>query len=306
MDGTLPSLNGLRAFEAAARHLSIKDAAAELFVTPAAVSQQIKNLEDSLETPLLIRRTRAIELTDAGSTLYPVLRDAFRQIEEVTDSLRHPQRQIVTVTVLPSLAARWLVPRLGSFKRVHPEVDVRISAELRPVDLNAERIDLGIRFGMGEYPGLKSEWLMEEELFPVCSPSLLEKGAPLERPEDLAHHTLLHDDSALRWQLWKEAMGLQAIRGQAHMTFNDASLVLDAAIAGQGVALARRALVENDLRSGRLIRLWDSAVAHDLAYYLVYPERNLRRPATAAFRQWLMEEAGVFQGKDNTETEPDS
>ena len=291
MDGQLPSLNGLRAFEAVARRLSIKDAAQELYVTPGAVSQQLKNLEEQLNCVLVLRKGRSVTLTEEGSYLYPALREAFRQIENATESLMRPTRQILSVTVLPSFATRWLVPRLGQFQKRHPDIDVRISADIRPVDLVAERFDLGIRFGLGQYRGFESDWLMADELFPVCSPELLANGPSLDRPEDLAHHTLLHDDSPRRWKLWKEAMGLAGLNSKAGITFNDASMVVDAAVAGQGVALGRRSLVETELKAGRLVRLWDKAVPHDLAYYLVYPKQTMDRPAAAAFRQWLLDTA---------------
>ena len=288
MNDTPPSLNGLRAFEAVARRLSIKLAAQELFVTPGAVSQQIKTLEETLGCRLLSRGHRSLQLTEDGAYLYPTLREAFRQIDAATANLQQTQRRILTVTVLPSFAARWLVPRLGSFQTDHPEVDVRISAEVRPVDLVAERIDMGIRLGMGVYPGLVSERVLEEVLFPVCSPVLLSKGPPLEKPEDLANHTLLHDDSPYRWQLWKEAVGLGHIEPRAQLTFNDASLVMEAALAGQGVALGRKTLVEEELRAGRLVRLWDLDAPYEFAYYLVYPQEVMERPQAAAFREWIL------------------
>ena len=288
MNNVFPSLNGLRAFEAVARRLSIKKAAQELYVTPGAVSQQIKTLEETLGCRLLVRGHRSLRLTEDGAYIYPVLREAFRQIDAATSNLQQSRRRVLTVTVLPSFAARWLVPRLGEFQEIHPEVDVRISAEVRPVDLAAERIDLGIRLGMGVYPGLVSERMLGEVLFPVCSPALLAKGPPLEKPEHLARHTLLHDDSPYRWQLWKEAVGLGHIEPRAQITFNDASLVMAAALAGQGVALGRKTLVEDELRAGRLVRLWDLEAPYEFAYYLVYQAEVMARPQAAAFREWIL------------------
>lgn len=290
----LPPLNGLRAFEAAARLLSFKEAAKELFVTPGAVSQQIKGLEDYLEAPLFLRGSRSITLTEAGRTLQPVLREAFLQISDVTRILLERDRSgPMTISVLPSFAARWLVPRLGRFREKHPDIDVRISATTHLIDFNREDVDLAVRLGLGRWPGLRCDWLMQEDIFPVCSPRLLEGPIPLNDPTDLNAHTLLHDDNPETWRIWLKASGVTGVDASHGVTFNDASMMVQAAERGQGVAMGRRALVEDDLRDGRLVKPFDIVVPFEFAYYVVYPEAYAERVKVAAFREWIIAEAGT-------------
>lgn len=296
---TLPSLNALRAFEAAARHLSFKEAAAELYVTPGAVSQQVKALEDELGLALFHRHNRAITLTEAGQGLLPVATEAFRRLSDTVERLRANDRAgVLTISVLPSFAAKWLVPRLGRFGAAHPEIDVRISATTRLVDFKREDVDVGIRHGAGHYPGLHAERLMGEALFPVCSPALLEGPNPLRTPADLAHHTLLHDDGHNDWTQWLRLVGAPEVNPLRGAVFNDAAIMLQAAIAGHGVAIARTMLVEEDLAMGRLVRPFEQSLPYDLAYYLVCLPETAEKPKVAAFRAWVQAEAaGVSSGQ---------
>ena len=288
----LPSLNGLRAFEAAARNGSVKDAAGELYVTPGAVSQQIKTLEEALGTPLFRRVNRGLQLNEAGAALYPVLRDSFQSMAGALDRLKmRGQAGPLTVSVMPSFALKWLVPRLGRFRERHPEIDVRLSASMHLVDFGREDVDIGIRIGQGNYPGLRSHLLMREKLYVVCSPKLLDGHPPLRRPEHLRHHTLVHDESPRQWQLCLKLHGIEGLDASRGPVFNDAAMVVEAAIKGQGVALARGELVTQDLAEGRLVQPFDLSMPNDFATYLVYPEAVADWPKVAAFRDWIIAEA---------------
>jgi LysR family glycine cleavage system transcriptional activator len=193
--------------------------------------------------------------------------------------------------VLPSFASKWLVPRLGRFRAAHPDLDLRISASSQLVDFARDDVDVGIRMGRGVYPGLRVERLFGEALVPVCSPRLREGAHPLQRPEDLAHHVLLHDEDTSGWELWLELAGVSGISTRRGPIFTDSGMVVQAAAEGQGVALARRVLAAGDLAAGRLIQPFDVTIPHDLAYYLVCPEATADQPKIAAFRSWLLAES---------------
>src|SRR6185437_10077725 len=210
MRAPLPSLNGLQVFESAARHLSFTHAAAELNVTQTAVSHQIRRLEEQLGVRLFLRKNRALQLTQEARDYLPAVSAAFDDLRRATDRLRHRQRtDVLMVSTTISLAAKWLVPRLGGFQEAHPGIEVRISTSTRLVDFRREEVDLAIRYGRGHWPGLRTDWLMQEDIFPVCSPSLLSGPLPLNTPEDLAQHTLLHTDMGRdEWTLWLTAAGL--------------------------------------------------------------------------------------------------
>jgi LysR family transcriptional regulator, glycine cleavage system transcriptional activator len=297
----LPSLNALRAFEAAARHLSFTRAAAELSVTQTAISHQIKGLEEQLGVQLFRRLPRGLVLTEEAQRYAPALRAAFEQIAAATEQLSvSAAGGTLNLSTVPSFAAKWLVPRLGSFRAAHPEIDLRISASLRLVDLAREDFDVAIRMGRGHYPGLRVDALFGEVMFPVCSPRLLAGPKPLRRPEDLRHHVLLHDVDVFAsafaavpqaWRLWLERAGLQGIDVERGPVFEDSAMLLDAAAEGQGVALGRSALVALDLAAGRLVRPFDISLPFELTYYLVCPEATADRPKIAAFRAWLLAEA---------------
>lgn len=284
----LPSLNGLKAFEAAARYLSFTKAAESLFVSQAAVSHQIKTLEDQTGLVLFKRLTRALELTESGRRLYPKVQQAFDLMEEgVREASQRNDRQSLTISALPSFASGWLVRRLGSFTQRHPEIQVRLDPNAGLVDFLMDDIDVGIRYGLGQYPDLYTEHLMDEDLFPVCNPELAEK---LRGPEDLRGVTLLHDDGHGQWATWLKASGVEVPDIGHGVVFTDSAMVIQAAVQGQGVALARSELCREHLKQGLLARPFDFSLPSRFAYYLVYPKEFETRPEIQAFRSWLLEE----------------
>ena len=297
MSTRLPPLNALRAFEAAGRHLSLTRAAEELHVTPAAVSHQIKTLEDYLGVKLFRRMNRALLLTDAGQACLPGLRQGFEHLAEAVDAARlQIAHRALTVSVAPSFGAKWLVPRLDHFYAKNPDVDVRVDASTRLVDPLREDIDLCIRYGQGNYPGLHVECLMAEEVIPVCSPELLKGPKALHTPADLRHHTLLHADLPFKdgypdWRMWLAAAGVKDFDADRGPRFTMASMAVQAAVAGQGVALAGSVLVEDDIEAGRLVNPFEMRFPVKFAYYLVYPEANMKQPRIVAFSNWLKAEA---------------
>ncbi len=287
----LPPMNTLRAFEAAARHLSFTQAAEELHVTQAAVSHQIKALEEALGVKLFRRLNRAIRLTEEGQDFVTEIRKALNHLAAAVEKLSAPEAGgPLTVSVLPSFASKWLVPRLGRFRDKHPEIDVRISASLQLTDFQRDDVDLVVRYGRGEYDGLHSVRLMTEDIFPVCGPALLEGPNALRKPEDLRHHTLLHDDAYVDWTMWLLVAGVAGVDPRQGPFFTDSALVIQAAAAGQGVALARGALAAGDLAAGRLVKPFDIALPTDYAYYILSPKATASRPKITAFREWLLEE----------------
>jgi LysR family glycine cleavage system transcriptional activator len=296
MPRRLPPLSALRAFEAAAHHLSFTRAAADLHVTQTAISHQIRGLEELLGVKLFRRRPRGLVLTEEAQRYLPAVRDAFDRIDAATSELVAGRAGgPVTTSVLPSFAAKWLVPRLGRFRTAHPEIDLRISTSQHLVDFAREDVDVGIRMGRGHYPGLRVDRLFGEVLTPVCSPALLEASQPLRQPADLRHHVLLHDDDDYTgWQLWLELAGVEGIDARRGPIFTDSSIVVQAAAEGQGMALGRAALAAGDIAAGRLVRPFDVTMPHDLAYYLVCPEAAAERPRIAAFRAWLLAEAAAY------------
>ena len=293
----LPSLNALRAFEAAARHLSFTRAADELNVTQAAVSHQVKALEERLGVRLFRRLNRRLMLTDAGQMLQPPLGEALDRMADAVARLKHEDKGVLTITTMESFAASWLVPRLARFRRRNPDIDVRLMLSDEPVDLPREGIDAGIRYGRGSWPRAVVERLMTEELFPVCAPALLRGGRTLERPRDLAHFTLLHDDMRQDWVMWLMAAGVDGIDATRGPAFQHSNLVVQAAMAGQGVALGRSVRVADALADGRLVKPFDIALPSDYAYYLALAEGGEGRPKVRAFRDWLMEEAQRSQAE---------
>lgn len=289
----LPPLNALRTFEAAARHLGFTRAAEELNVTQAAVSHQVRALEDYLGVRLFRRRGRTLTLSEAGQALLPGLQDAFDRIEDSANRV-HPGHDegVLTVTVQPSFAGAWLISRLPRFAERHPDIDVKLSATHDIVDLMREDMDVGVRFGPGSWPGdLRVDRLMDEDLFPVCSPALLERGPPLERPEDLRHHTLLHDDHVVDWRMWLLAAGITGIDTERGPMLNFSDLVLQSAVAGHGVALGRSVLAARYLASGELVRPFEFSLPGKYAYYVVSAAAKANQPKVLAFREWILEVA---------------
>jgi LysR family glycine cleavage system transcriptional activator len=299
MNGHLPPLSALRAFEAAARLKSFSQAAGELNVTPAAISHQIHALEADLGVQLFHRRSRAVELTASARLLLPGLSDAFAGIQAAVRRLRaHNDTGTLTVTASPSIAAKWLVLRLHRFQQQHPEIDVRISTNDAMVDLTRGDFDLGIRYGTGRYPGLYVELLMHNEVFPACSPRLLEDGPPLRTPADLRHHALIHVDQATdrypllpSWAMWLKAAGVEGLPDTPGLTFSAGYMAMDAAIAGRGVVLAYSTIAAADLEAGRLVRLFSLALPDLFSYYIATAPGALERPKVRAFRDWLRQEA---------------
>ncbi|WP_426416676.1 transcriptional regulator GcvA [Aestuariirhabdus sp. LZHN29] len=290
MNPRLPSLNSLRVFETAARQLSFTRAAAELFVSQAAVSQQIRQLEEQLGYPLFRRLNRHLLLTDEGQRLLPYVSAAMHSLQQGIEAVFLEQQQRpLNLSVLPSLAYRWLIPRLLKFSTLHPEQEVRISASLALVDFGNSDIDMAIRFGSGDYPGLCSELLMEDEAFPVCTPNLLEGAPGLSQPADLLNQRLLHDmgPGDLDWANWFRAAGVDYQPRNPGYTIGDSSLAIEAALSGQGIALARSTLVEQELASGRLIKPFDVSLSSDYAYYLVMPREKRELERVRLFCQWL-------------------
>ena len=294
----VPPLRALRAFEAAARLLSFTEAAEELHVTQAAVSLQIKHLEELLGVQLFRRLNRRLVLTEEGRIYLPEVREGLERLAAATARMARRHRQgHLTVSVLPSFASRWLIPRLWRFQKTHPDIQVRISAFEWLVDFDKDDVDLAIRYGAGRWPGLAAELLFEEEVFPVCSPELLGGDPPLEEPPDLAHHTLLHDDYTREdWRSWLKAAGVSGIDPEQGLSFSHSTLMLQAAERGLGVALGRTPLVRDELARGTLVRPFEAALPGDFAYYLVYPPHTAEFPRIRAFRQWLLEEAAAADG----------
>ncbi|MGJ5080722.1 transcriptional regulator GcvA [Bradyrhizobium sp. HKCCYLS3013] len=294
----LPSLNGLRAFEAAARHLSFTRAASELNVTQTAISHQIKRLEDELGIRLFVRQNRSLALTPQARDYLPLVRAAFDDLRLATERLvRKDNAKVLTVSTIASLAAKWLLPRLTAFQEAHPGIDVRITTSTGLVDFRKDDVDAAIRYGRGHWPGVRAEWLMADELFPVCSPALLQGEKPLRCPADLAHHTLLqasggYDDD---WRLWLTAAGLPVeMSRQGRLSFDLSLMTVQAAIDGLGVAIGRTAYVQDDIAKGRLVVPFKMTLPSDAGFYLVTPEGRTDPPKLKAFRQWLK---GAMQQK---------
>ncbi len=286
----LPPLNALRAFEAAARHQSFTRAAEELNVTQTAVSHQIRTLEERLGLKLFDRRGRALQLTEAAQNYLPSVRSAFDELHDATERLvRRDGDATLTVSTLTSFAAKWLIPRLGGFQDRHPEISIRIATSMVSVDFDRDDIDVAIRYGRGDWPGLRVDRLVREDIFPVCSPKLVAGPNPLRRPDELASHTLLHVVGFLEdWRVWLTAANVDGVDPSSGLRFDLMMNALQAAIDGLGVALGRSALVEGDLAAGRLIAPFDISLPIEAAYYVVAPEQSADRPNIKAFREWLI------------------
>lgn len=311
MNRALPPLNALRAFEAAARNLSATKAAAELGVTPSAVSHHIKALEDHFGVRLFKPSRRKLELTDTGRQFLPGLSAGFDQLMSAVDALRAGDTQAqLTVGTAGSFAAKWLVPRLSDLNRHYPDLEVRVAAAPLLVDatedaLESGDVDIVIRFGPGHYPGFDVHPLMPEEVFPVCSPDLIDPDHPLNSPADLAHHVLIHDEGYMHyaeegirfkttfpdWHMWHQAAGIGSLHTPHGPRFNTSALAIQAAVDGQGVALGRSVLVHDDLAAGRLIKPFELSISNVFAYYCISRETDDDRPELAAFRNWLIRTA---------------
>jgi LysR family glycine cleavage system transcriptional activator len=287
----LPPLNAVKAFEAAARRGSFTRAAEELYVTPGAVSQQVKLLEDTLGLKLFNRERQRLVITEAGLDYLAVVREALDQIARGAERLMQRQRSgVLTVSVSTDFAAKWLINRLGRFAEAHPQIDLRISAEDQHIDFARQDVDLAVRHGAGTWPGLDVAQLCPEQLFPVCSPKLIEGLNRKIEPSDLLKFPLLRLNDWGTWNRWFEAAGVAtaAIAGPA---LNRASMLIDAAIDGQGVAMARSALAAWDIIHGRLVRPVEVSLPMANTYWIVCPKVTASTPKIVAFRQWLLAEA---------------
>ncbi|MGH8517075.1 MAG: transcriptional regulator GcvA [Panacagrimonas sp.] len=306
----LPPLNALRAFEAAARHLSLRKAAAELHVTPAAISHQIKSLERALGVPVFKRLPQRVELTPAGEALLPRLTAALEEVAEAVASVQRLQRAgRVTVAAPPALAAKWLAPRLHRFTALYPDIDLNITADGALIDSVREDsgeagnlledADLAIRSGHGEYEGYIVRRLFSAYAIPMCSPRLLGGPHPLREPSDLRHHTLLHHETGLdqtdadrpNWSAWLKAAGVLGVNDRRGPTFNQVAMAMEAAADGLGVVLGIPVVAAADLESGRLVMPFALSLPIEASYYLVHTEKAAREPSVAALRDWLHAEA---------------
>lgn len=290
MKRKLPPLNALRAFEASARLQSVQQAARELNVTPSAVSQQVQNLERWLGFALLERGSRKLEPTTQGRAYQGALASAFEQIAEATASLSAGRAtQSICITCTPGFTVQWLVPRLQRFQDRHPEIDVRIDASSRLVDLRREDVDLAIRHGLGRYPGLVAEKLVDDDLVPAAAPSLLRGRNRLRTPQDLTRHHLLHIETREDWRMWLQAQGV-AIDWRRGPLLVETPIGVQAAVAGKGVILVRRSLIADEVASGRLVTPLPQSLATGTAYFLVYPPERMNSAPVRAFRDWLLKE----------------
>ena len=280
----------LQTFVAVARAGKMKQAAQDLALTPGAVSQRIRQLEEVAGRRLFARTSAGVELSTAGEAMFAALAEPFRAIEAVDQELGAPSSRRVTVSTMPSFAAAWLVPRLAMFARLCPDIEVAVETGTRPVDLKREPIDLAIRHGLGKYPGLESTWLVAPELIVVASPDLLKNRAPLTRPADCLAFPLLHDLNRQDWPLWFEAQGVDAPHAKKGPAFSESHLIIRAAVGGQGLALVRDVYVDDDLRSQRLVRALTVNWPLQFAYYAVATAEAMQKHAVRRFRDWLVEE----------------
>jgi LysR family glycine cleavage system transcriptional activator len=302
----LPSLKSLQAFEAAGRHLSFTAAAQELNVTPGAISQQIRQLEEHLELKLFKRMNRIIVLTDAGQLFLPMISAGFEQFNEAVSLVRQQRSDgPLTITSAPSFVSKWLIPRLASFKAQYPQVDVRIDTSDRLVDFAHEDIDVGIRFGDGEYPELETLFLFSFDLIPVCSPELLQQGDALKQVSDLKNFTLLHsnydelDPGWPDWAMWLKVVDAEEVDANHGIYFNQSDLLFQAAMAGQGVALLANVLADPEIAAGRLVQPFTARLPVKLNYHLVTSPQKARIAKVVAFREWVLAESAYLRDLPN-------
>lgn len=309
----LPPLNSLRAFEAAARLKSFKRAADELGVTPAAISHQVKALEEFLGVELFRRRARGLEITPIARDVQPLLREGFESLQLAVDRIAATRgKRSLTVSVTPSFASMWLVPRLEAFDTAHPGIDILIDATNNLADFDRDPVDVAVRYGAGNYPGLYVRRLSGDVQFPVCSPELIDDDYPLRVPEDLRHHTLLHfaeddpDDIWPSWRMWLRAAGVEGIDPDKGPRFRQEDMVIKAAIDGQGVALANELLVADEIAEGWLVRPFEQTVSAPdrFGFYFVCREVDVERPAVKAFHDWMFDEMARSEARNASSGEP--
>lgn len=285
----LPPLNALKAFEAAARHLSFTKAAEELYVTQAAVSHQIKILEEHLGLKLFLRRNRSLLLTEEGQGYYLDIKEVFSQLLDATEKLfARGEKGSLTVSLTPSFAIQWLVPRLSLFNELYPDIDVRIKAQEHDENSLTDDVDLAIYYGKGHWAGVEIHKLHTEYLVPLCSPLLLNGTKPLTSPHDLRHHTLLHDTTRRPWKQWMKTAHINTVNVNQGPIFSHSSMVLQAAVHGQGVALGNSVLAKPELDAGRLVIPFNHRLESKNAYYLVLRAAQAELGKIVAFKEWML------------------
>lgn len=294
----LPPLNGLRAFEAAARHLSFSRAAEELFVTPAAISHQIKGLEDFLGVTLFRRMPRAVILTEEAQTVLPLISEGFDKLVQAASLLTESNASgVLTVTSAPTFAAKWLLPNLDSFSLLYPDISVRLDARLETVDFDRDGVDVGVRLGSGHYPGMRTDRLFAETVVAVCHPKMLEGPKPLREPADLKHHTLLHVDWGIKmqgegplpdWTMWLKSAGVEDIDPKKGPVFTVEDMAIAAAARGSGIALASVYAVREEIENGTLVLPFERMIEASVSYWVVAPERTAENTKVKAFREWIL------------------
>jgi LysR family glycine cleavage system transcriptional activator len=302
----LPPLKSLQAFEAAGRHLSFTEAARELNVTPGAISQQIRLLEEFLEIKLFKRMNRLIVLTDAGQLFLPMISAGFEQFGDAVNLVRQKRSDgPLTITSAPSFVSKWLIPRLARFKSLHPNIDVRIDTSDRLVDFQHEDIDVGIRFGDGVYPELDTVFLFSFDLIPVCSPELIREGKGLKKVSDLKNYTLLHsnydelDPGWPDWAMWLRVVDAEGVDSDHGIYFNQSDLLFQAAMEGQGVALLASVMAEPEIAAGRLVQPFTARLPVKLNYHLVTTPHKARIEKVAAFSEWVLAESAYLRDSLN-------
>jgi len=286
----LPPLNSLKSFEAAGRLLSFTRAAQELNVTQAAVSHQIKVIEEYLGVPLFIRSPRKLVLTEQGRALLPEVIEAFDKVSNAISTLRQePSNKMVSVRLAPSFAAKWLSPRLKYFWLQYPEIDLCLYHAHPAVDFDREEIDIAVTYGKGDWPGVVAEPILSLDFSPVCTPAFMSNDKPLSDINNLRYYTLLHDASYECWADWLKLANKEEINANKGTIIDDTNVLIQAAVDGQGVALGSKTFVQELLDSGKLIKPFDITLVNDFAYYIVCPEAHLKNPSVRAFKDWLLE-----------------
>ncbi|PVE23814.1 LysR family transcriptional regulator [Microvirga sp. KLBC 81] len=295
----LPVLSSLRAFEAAGRHLSFSRAADELLITQSAISHHIRKLEEELGVNLFVRQARSVMLTPEGEKYLTCLSQAFDLMAKGTGEIRVSERRTLRVSLLASFATHWLIPRLSHFTAAHPEIDLILEPSIRSVDLAVDQIDLAIRYGRGSWDGTKSQQFLAEQISPVCSPAFIERVS-LRHPRDMLNHTLLFSFSKdpFEWRIWSERAGVDLAQAR-NLMLHDYNIVLQAAVDGQGIAMGRRALIEDHLKRGVLIEPFEEfRVSEGIGYWIVMPERP--KPQAEILAQWLANEAANIMDEQDS------